>query len=51
MTLFHKWDVKNGFAYVLTFFSLNSDGLGGVNQVDACQKKHGVDISLNMKQK
>ena len=23
-------DVKNGFAYVLTFFSLISDGLGGV---------------------
>ena len=22
MALYHKWDVKNGFAYVLTFFSL-----------------------------
>ena len=30
MALYHKWDVKNGFAYVLTFFSLISDGLGGV---------------------
>ena len=30
MTLYHKWDVKNGFAYVLTFFSLISDSLGGV---------------------
>ena len=31
MALYHKWDVKNGFAYVLQFFSLISDGLGGVN--------------------
>ena len=30
MALYHKWDVKNGFAYVLQFFSLISDGLGGV---------------------
>ena len=30
MALYHKWDVKNGFAYVLTFFSLISDSLGGV---------------------
>ena len=27
---YHKWDVKNGFAYVLTIFSLISDSLGGV---------------------
>ena len=27
---FHKWDVKNGFVYVLLFSSLISDGLGGV---------------------
>ena len=26
----HKWDVKNDFAYVLQFFSLISDSLGGV---------------------
>ena len=30
MASYHKWDVKNGFAYVLTFFSFISDGLGGV---------------------
>ena len=30
MALYHKWDVKNGFAYALTFFSLISNGLGGV---------------------
>ena len=30
MALYHKWDVKNGFVYVLKFFSLISDGLGGV---------------------
>ena len=31
MALYHKWDVKNGFAYVLKFFTLISDGLGGVS--------------------
>ena len=31
MALYHKWDVKNDFAYVLQFFSLISDGLGGVH--------------------
>ena len=31
MALYHKWNVKNGFAYVLTFFSLISDGLGSVS--------------------
>ena len=30
MALYHKWDVKNAFAFVLEFFSLISDGLGGV---------------------
>ena len=30
MTLDHKWDVKNGFAFVLQFFSFISDYLGGV---------------------
>ena len=30
MALYHKWDVKNAFTYVLTFFSLISDGLGSV---------------------
>ena len=33
MALYNKWDVKNGFAHVLQFFSLISDGLGGVTQV------------------
>lgn len=28
--LYHKWDVENGFAYVIKFFSLISEGLGGV---------------------
>ena len=31
MALYHKLDVKNVFAYVLQFFSLISDGLGGVS--------------------
>ena len=30
MVLYHKWDVKNEFAYVLQFFSLISDNLGSV---------------------
>ena len=30
MALYHKWDVKNAIAFVLEFFSLISDGLGGV---------------------
>ena len=30
MAMCHKWDVKNDLAYVLQFFSLISDGLGGV---------------------
>ena len=33
MALYHKWDVKNGFAYVLQFFSLIFDSLGGVVQL------------------
>ena len=32
MALYHKWDVKNDFAYVLQFFSLISDVLGSVLQ-------------------
>jgi hypothetical protein len=35
MALYHKWDVKIGFAYVLTFFSLISGGLGSVINLDA----------------
>ena len=30
MALYHKWDVKNDFAYVLQFFSLISDSLVSV---------------------
>ena len=30
MALYHKWDVKDDFAYVLTLFSLISDSLGSV---------------------
>ena len=32
MALYHKWDVKNDFAYVLQFFSLISDSLGSVSR-------------------
>ena len=31
MALNHKWNVKNGFAFVLQFFSLISDDLNGVS--------------------
>ena len=34
MALCHRWDAKNDFAYVLQFFSLISDGLGGVCILD-----------------
>ena len=30
VALYHKWDVKNDFAYVLKFFSLIFDSLGSV---------------------
>ena len=30
MASYHKWDIKNDFAYGLQFFSLISDGLSGV---------------------
>ena len=33
MTLYWKWDVKNGFTYELQFFSFISDGLGGVHKI------------------
>ena len=32
MALYHKWDVKNDFAYELQFFSLISDSLGSVGE-------------------
>ena len=34
MALYHKWDVKNDFPYVLQFFSLISDGLGSVQRYE-----------------
>ena len=44
MALYHKWDVKNGFAYVLQFFPLISDDLGGVRNVAAAQLKSKVPL-------
>ena len=41
MALYHKWDVKNGFAYVLHFSSLIFDGQGGV-----CEKFNSSIIQL-----
>ena len=43
MASYHKWDVKNDFAYVLQFFSLISDGLDGVyykHLKEAAQNRH-----------
>ena len=33
MALYHKWNVKNDFTFVFQFFSLISDGLGGVMDI------------------
>ena len=42
----HQWDVKNGLVVVLHFFSLISDGLGGVardiNRLNKIQRWHAV---------
>ena len=38
MALYHKWDVKNLFPYMLQFFSHISDGLGGVQGVKMPEK-------------
>ena len=40
MALYNKWDVKNGFLYVLQFLSLISDGLGGV----VCYHTYLLDV-------
>jgi hypothetical protein len=32
MALYYEWDVKNGFVYALTFFSVISDDLSSVIQ-------------------
>ena len=34
MALYHKWDVKNDFVYVLQFFLLISDSLGSVTNME-----------------
>ena len=31
MALYHEWDSKNDFAYVLQFFSLTSESLGSLS--------------------
>jgi hypothetical protein len=51
MALYHKWDVKNDFAYVLQFFSLISDGLGGVRlQIHQLvfEKPRSCDYTVHM---
>ena len=45
MALYHKWDVKNGFTFVLQFFSLISDGLGGVRKADSLINKGALEQS------
>ena len=45
MALYHKWDVENGFAYVLQFFLFISDGLGGVLIVLARDKASWLTVS------
>ena len=47
MALYDKWDVKNGFTYVLQFFSLISDGLGGVPHF-VCQNISQVFIVIGI---
>ena len=44
MALYRKWDVKNGFAFVLQIFSLISDGLGGVNEVETLQPNSYTNV-------
>ena len=44
MALNHKWDVKNGFSYVLQFFLLISEDLGGVYTVYATEFFKNVHI-------
>ena len=44
MALYRKWDVKNGFSYVLQFFSLISDSLGGVPSIPTALFRDGGKI-------
>ena len=52
MALYHKWDVKNDFAYVLQFFSLISDSLGSVHEVMRWYQfgliLYGIDIIVSL---
>ena len=47
MTLCHKWDVKDDFAYVLQFFSLISDGLGSVRSNLILEQNKFMNPSMN----
>ena len=51
MALYHKQDVKNDFAYTLQFFSLISDGLGGVCSTEQGSqlKREGRGSSVQLK--
>ena len=40
MALYNKWDIKNGFTDVLTFFSFISDSVGGVRTTKSLHKVH-----------
>ena len=46
MALYHKWDVKNDFAYVLQFFSLISNGLGSVGDKRSKNLEGGLIFCL-----
>ena len=51
MALYHKWDVKHDFAYLLQFFSLISDCLGSVWGLVSPKKSCGyVPVNRDMLQ-
>ena len=39
-----QWDVKNSYAYVPQFFSLISDGLGGVGSLYREEKRTSIEM-------
>ena len=47
MALYHKWDVKNDFPYVLQFFSLIFDGLGSVYRINIAE----ITMTMTMTRK
>ena len=52
MALYHKWDVKNDFTYVLQFFTLISDSLGSVSsdkQTNTSLYNIDIDAEFSMK--